>query len=529
MSAFFPEISMGCSPITHDNAFYGKCMIGGILSCGITHTAISPLDVVKCNMQVNPTKYKSLLYGMKTIASEEANGQATGSRAPKDLYASVESTMLKVLSPMVSSSDADAATEAVPTSPAAHERGEEHHEEKVTPDAGALAALIIKLTVKVDSLERSLETHQQRAAVTPPCQGAGLCQSEYRQVLQYGGSLDMRRMQLHELGASNFGMGVQTPGRYGGLGAGQQAGDTPFQAQEAAQQAPQQQLAAQYQAHRPSPLHLNERVPPAKDGMIFMQNIDGSEVYKGLGGDFEQWELLFIDQSQVAEQACGYTWPERYKVNKFGQHLRGKAELFFQQHIMRWWATQLALWFVMEYMHLSFKWALSTQQGMKLFGAKKDPSRSWNEHFLYLTALMMATNASTALALENIVKYADPDLRHALMAKCNITRPDPLQQANELAVWAQMMADEDRAPQHFVQEGWTPEEELPDRSAGSSQDHPVKFALAAGNDFKSVDATSWILDSGVSRYLVSDPALLVNVAQCSGEDTCMLPDGRTWT
>ncbi|KAE8999146.1 hypothetical protein PR003_g17494 [Phytophthora rubi] len=35
----------------HDNAFYGKCMVGGILSCGLTHTGITPLDVVKCNMQ----------------------------------------------------------------------------------------------------------------------------------------------------------------------------------------------------------------------------------------------------------------------------------------------------------------------------------------------------------------------------------------------------------------------------------------------------------------------------------------------
>ncbi|ETP51120.1 hypothetical protein F442_03691, partial [Phytophthora nicotianae P10297] len=66
----------------HDNAFYGKCMIGGILSCGITHTGITPLDVVKCNMQVNPTKYKSLLSGMKTIASEEGIGALYKGWAP---------------------------------------------------------------------------------------------------------------------------------------------------------------------------------------------------------------------------------------------------------------------------------------------------------------------------------------------------------------------------------------------------------------------------------------------------------------
>ncbi|KAL3656263.1 hypothetical protein V7S43_018910 [Phytophthora oleae] len=66
----------------HDNAFYGKCMIGGILSCGITHTGITPLDVVKCNMQVNPAKYKSLLSGLKTIASEEGVGALYKGWAP---------------------------------------------------------------------------------------------------------------------------------------------------------------------------------------------------------------------------------------------------------------------------------------------------------------------------------------------------------------------------------------------------------------------------------------------------------------
>lgn len=36
----------------HDIAYYQKCMLGGILSCGITHTAVCPLDIVKCRKQV---------------------------------------------------------------------------------------------------------------------------------------------------------------------------------------------------------------------------------------------------------------------------------------------------------------------------------------------------------------------------------------------------------------------------------------------------------------------------------------------
>lgn len=34
-----------------------------MLSCGLTHTAIVPLDLVKCRMQVDPGKYKGILSG----------------------------------------------------------------------------------------------------------------------------------------------------------------------------------------------------------------------------------------------------------------------------------------------------------------------------------------------------------------------------------------------------------------------------------------------------------------------------------
>ena len=37
---------------THDASYYAKCMVGGLLACGLTHTAIVPLDVVKCRRQV---------------------------------------------------------------------------------------------------------------------------------------------------------------------------------------------------------------------------------------------------------------------------------------------------------------------------------------------------------------------------------------------------------------------------------------------------------------------------------------------
>jgi len=57
--------------VPHNQTYYMKCMLGGILSCGLTHTAVVPLDVVKCKMQVFPEKYKGLIGGIRTVLAEE--------------------------------------------------------------------------------------------------------------------------------------------------------------------------------------------------------------------------------------------------------------------------------------------------------------------------------------------------------------------------------------------------------------------------------------------------------------------------
>lgn len=53
--------------------------MGGILSCGITHTAVTPLDLVKCRLQTNAEKYKSVGNGFKvTLAEEGVRGLGRG-------------------------------------------------------------------------------------------------------------------------------------------------------------------------------------------------------------------------------------------------------------------------------------------------------------------------------------------------------------------------------------------------------------------------------------------------------------------
>eukprot|EP00899_Mesostigma_viride_P013963 jgi/Mesvir1/22568/Mv18572-RA.1 len=51
--------------------FYAACTFGGILSCGLTHTMVTPLDVVKCNMQTDPGKYRSIASGFSIVAKEQ--------------------------------------------------------------------------------------------------------------------------------------------------------------------------------------------------------------------------------------------------------------------------------------------------------------------------------------------------------------------------------------------------------------------------------------------------------------------------
>ena len=45
--------------------YYLKCCFGGVLACGITHTGICPVDVVKCKKQVNPTFARGTIAGLK--------------------------------------------------------------------------------------------------------------------------------------------------------------------------------------------------------------------------------------------------------------------------------------------------------------------------------------------------------------------------------------------------------------------------------------------------------------------------------
>ncbi|CAN6674448.1 mitochondrial phosphate carrier protein 2 [Trichomonascus vanleenenianus] len=59
--------------------YYATCAFGGALACGLTHAAVTPLDLVKCRRQVNANLYTSNFQGWKSIiATEGAGGIFTG-------------------------------------------------------------------------------------------------------------------------------------------------------------------------------------------------------------------------------------------------------------------------------------------------------------------------------------------------------------------------------------------------------------------------------------------------------------------
>ncbi|KAJ2635335.1 Cu/Pi carrier [Coemansia sp. RSA 1286] len=44
------------------------CGLGGILACGTTHFSMTPIDMLKCRLQVNPQAYKGIIDGLRKVS-----------------------------------------------------------------------------------------------------------------------------------------------------------------------------------------------------------------------------------------------------------------------------------------------------------------------------------------------------------------------------------------------------------------------------------------------------------------------------
>jgi solute carrier family 25 phosphate transporter 3 len=54
----------------HDQSYYSKCLVGGILSSSI-RWVLTPFDAIKCNMQVNPVKFPTFSSGLSMVFREQ--------------------------------------------------------------------------------------------------------------------------------------------------------------------------------------------------------------------------------------------------------------------------------------------------------------------------------------------------------------------------------------------------------------------------------------------------------------------------
>ncbi|EGD88463.2 hypothetical protein H113_04992 [Trichophyton rubrum MR1459] len=55
----------------YSGKYYASCIAGGILACGLTHAAVTPLDLAKCRLQVDPTMYKGIIDAWGKIGRAE--------------------------------------------------------------------------------------------------------------------------------------------------------------------------------------------------------------------------------------------------------------------------------------------------------------------------------------------------------------------------------------------------------------------------------------------------------------------------
>ncbi|KAJ2390008.1 Cu/Pi carrier, partial [Coemansia sp. RSA 2611] len=55
----------------HSPTYFACCGIGGILACGTTHFAMTPVDMLKCRMQIDSTVYRGILDGLRKVGGAQ--------------------------------------------------------------------------------------------------------------------------------------------------------------------------------------------------------------------------------------------------------------------------------------------------------------------------------------------------------------------------------------------------------------------------------------------------------------------------
>ena len=159
-------------------------------------------------------------------------------------------------------------------------------------------------------------------------------------------------------------------------------------------------------------------------------------LYGDLGANFIDWGKNFLPQMKLAESASQMHWSERVTLDCFCLHLGGTAEKYYCKMQESWWNQESTLFYAMNRMLEIYR---TTSQAVQLFLAPKTSQRSWAEHYLYLVAASEVAGGKDDIVVENIVKYASPAMRPALMSRYNPRRFDYLAHAEELIQFAYLI------------------------------------------------------------------------------------------
>nr|BAP68808.1 RxLR effector candidate protein [Hyaloperonospora arabidopsidis Emoy2] len=66
---------------------------------------------------------------------------------------------------------------------------------------------------------------------------------------------------------------------------------------------------------------------------LSIRNFDGTELYRGLGSSFSDWERTFLRAIKLAESSCGFLWSEDVKVDLPSHFLLGTGERYYHKQV----------------------------------------------------------------------------------------------------------------------------------------------------------------------------------------------------
>ncbi|CAI5723649.1 unnamed protein product [Peronospora farinosa] len=429
--------------------------------------------------------------------------------------------------------EAGAAAQAKPTkvTDSFNKTAEEQLEEKPAAPIGAMEKLIRMLgdiSERLNRLESSQKEHAGKNVKGPS-------ESLFGSVLGAGMTLQAleeappRKKSPADLGGrrQDFGNDGTHRGAYGGVEARMGALPEPARPR---QEAPPNAYPS---VGLPDRFFVGEEpqvygIPDAMKRKLALQPFEGKELYQGLGSGFIGWGKEFVRQVGFAERACGFAWPEGIKVKVLGQHLGGKAQIYYRRQVESWWVENQTL-----------------DQDAANF-QHEDLTRTEHE-------TLHGTEGSTQ-KLDGPLPVSDG--RKRCMRRLDIHRPDSLRQAEELAQFAQQVEIESHVKNlgrdvvNAVETRKESKERVtsrPRRNIEVSDERvcykcgeaghirskcPQVRKKGAGADFTFANGDSgdlhedhWILDSGSSRHLVNDLSLLINPEDCRGECLTAASDG----